>query len=143
SGKTISFSLNGTAVASAVTNASGIATVTAALGTIGAGSHAGAVTASFAGDASTQPSSGSASLTVTPAPLTVAAANATRAYGDPNPLFTGTITGIQNGDNITATYSTSATATSPVGSYVIVPTLSDNGTGALASYTVTSTNGTL
>ena len=70
--------------------------------------------------------------------------NASRLYGDPNPVFTGTITGILNGDNITATYaSTTATATSAVGTYAIVPTLSDNGTGALANYTVVVNNGVL
>jgi hypothetical protein len=81
-------------------------------------------------------------LTVTPAPLSVAAANATRAYGDPNPAFTGTLTGIKNGDNITATYSTTAVATSAPGSYPITPALADP-TAKLSNYTVTSTNGTL
>jgi 6-phosphogluconolactonase (cycloisomerase 2 family) len=143
SGQTVSFSLNGVSVGTAVTNASGVATLSTPLGTIGAGLHAGAVSASFAGDPNNKASSGSADLTVNPAPLSVTAANASRAYGDPNPALTGTITGIQNGDNITATYSTTAVATSPVGTYAIVPALSDNGTGALANYTVTSTNGTL
>ena len=82
-------------------------------------------------------------LTVTTAILTVTANNASRFYGDPNPLFTGTIQGIQNGDNITATYSSVADPTSPVGTYAIVPTLSDNGTGALANYVVVSNNGVL
>jgi 6-phosphogluconolactonase (cycloisomerase 2 family) len=143
SGKTLSFSLNGTSVGSAVTNASGVASLTTSLGTIGAGSHPGAVTASFAGDVNNQAASGSGSLTVNPASLTITAANASRLYGDPNPAFTGTITGIQNGDNITATYSTTAIATSPVGTYPIAPTASDNGTGALANYTVTLNNATL
>ena len=48
-------------------------------------------------------------LTVTGAVLTVTANNATRSYGATNPVFSGTITGIQNGDNITATYATTAT----------------------------------
>ncbi|HEY1939352.1 MAG TPA: MBG domain-containing protein [Candidatus Angelobacter sp.] len=82
-------------------------------------------------------------LTVTTAILTVTANNASRFYGDPNPVFTGTITGIQNGDNITATFSSVADPTSPVGTYAIVPTLSDNGTGALANYVVVSNNGIL
>ena len=59
-----------------------------------------------------------------------------------NPVFSGTITGIQNGDNITATYATTATVTSPVGTYPITPTLVDPN-GKLANYTVTMTNGTL
>ncbi len=81
-------------------------------------------------------------LTVTPAPLTVAGANATRLYGDPNPSFTGTITGIKNLDNITATFASAATATSPVGTSPIVGTLSDP-TNKLPNYTVVSNNGTL
>jgi hypothetical protein len=86
--------------------------------------------------------SSNGTLTVTPAPLSVTAANATRAYGDPNPAFTGTLTGVKNGDNITASYSTTAIATSAPGSYPITPALADP-TAKLTNYTVTSTNGTL
>jgi 6-phosphogluconolactonase (cycloisomerase 2 family) len=142
-GKTVSFTLNGSPAGDAVTDASGLASVPASLAGIAAGSYPGAVAASFAGDVNNAAASGSASLTVNPAALTVTAASASRVYGDPNPAFTGTLTGIQNGDTITASYSTIATATSPIGSYAIVPALSDNGTGALANYTITSNNGTL
>ena len=142
-GESVSFSLNGTPAGSAVTDASGIASVSVALGTTAAGSYPGGVTASFAGDPNNKASNGSNSLTVNPAPLTITAASASRTYGDPNPALTGTIVGIQNGDNVTASYSTTATATSPVGTYAIVPTASDNGTGALANYTVSIVNGTL
>jgi len=69
--------------------------------------------------------SNNGTLTVNRAPLSVTAANATRVYGDPNPVFTGTITGIKNGDNITATYASAATAASPTGTYPIIPTLID------------------
>jgi hypothetical protein len=82
------------------------------------------------------------SLTVNPAALIVTAADATRLYGRANPSLTGTITGIQNGDNITATYSTVADPTSPVGSYAIVPALVDPD-NRLGNYSVTSNNGTL
>jgi hypothetical protein len=81
-------------------------------------------------------------LTVAPAPLSVVAADASRLYGDPNPAFTGTLTGIKNGDNITASFSSAADPTSPVGTYPIVPSLADP-TAKLANYVVTSTNGTL
>ena len=81
-------------------------------------------------------------LSVTAAGLTVVANNASRVYGATNPVFSGTITGLQNGDNITATYATTATVTSPVGSYAITPTLVDP-SGKLGNYTVASTNGTL
>jgi hypothetical protein len=79
---------------------------------------------------------------VSPAPLSVAAADNSRLYGDPNPAFTGALFGLKNGDNITASFSSTADATSPVGTYSIVPTLADP-TGKLANYVVSSTNGTL
>jgi 6-phosphogluconolactonase (cycloisomerase 2 family) len=224
-GQTVSFTLNGTAVGSAVTDATGLASVPASLVGIGAGSYPAGVAASYAGDPNNKASSGSAALTVNPAlltvtaanairlygdpdptftftfsgfvngetasvvtgspsctttavatsplgtypitcaagtlsaanytftfvdatltinpaPLTVTAANASRVYGDPNPTFTGTITGIKNGDNITAVYATTATAASVVGTYPITPGLVDP-TNKLGNYTVTSNNGTL
>ena len=63
----------------------------------------------------------SVSLVVLPAPLTVTAADAIRSVGLPDPVFTDTINGVTNGDNITPTNSCSATANSPVGTYAIVP----------------------
>jgi uncharacterized repeat protein (TIGR01451 family) len=81
-------------------------------------------------------------LTITPAPLSVTADNASRVYGDPNPLFTGTIAGIKNGDNITATYTSIATPASPVGTYPIVANLIDLA-HKLGNYTVTKTDGVL
>jgi hypothetical protein len=81
-------------------------------------------------------------LTITAAPLTVTAANQSRAYGAADPVFTGTLVGVRNGDNITASYSTTATVTSPVGTYPIVPALADPD-GKLGNYAVTSLNGTL
>jgi MBG domain (YGX type) len=41
-------------------------------------------------------------LTVTPAPLSIVADDVTRAAGTPNPTFTGTSSGLKNGDAITA-----------------------------------------
>src|SRR5439155_9013501 len=81
-------------------------------------------------------------LTVNKAPLSVTADNNSRAYGDANPSFTGTLNGVKNGDNITASYSGSATPASAVGTYAIVPALADP-TNELGNYTLTSTNGTL
>jgi hypothetical protein len=64
-------------------------------------------------------------LVVQPASLTVTAASFSRPFGTANPVLTGTITGLTNGDNITATYSCSATSTSPIGTYPIAPSLVD------------------
>jgi hypothetical protein len=81
-------------------------------------------------------------LTVTAANLTVTAATKSRDYGASNPVLTGTITGVQNGDNITATYFTPATTTSPVGGYSIIAGLSDPD-AKLSNYSLNLTNGTL
>src|SRR5204863_4151792 len=74
--------------------------------------------------------------------MEVAADDKTRGYGAANPPLTGTITGLGNGDNITATYTTVATRTSPVGVYAITPVLQDP-TGKILDYALTVCNGTL
>ena len=85
-------------------------------------------------------------LTITPAGtgggngLVVTVNNATRPYGTPNPTFTGTVTGLVNGDTVTVTYSTTATITSPVGSYAINATVTG---AAAANYNITVVPGTL
>lgn len=81
-------------------------------------------------------------LTVTPAPITVTAADQSRAYGQSNPALTGSMTGLVNGDAILASYSTAAVVSSPVGLYPIVPTLSDPG-GKLGNYHVVIEEGEL
>ena len=81
-------------------------------------------------------------LTVNPAPLNVSSGSASRVYGDPNPAFTGSVTGQKNGDIITATFASSASAASSVGSYPVVATLADPG-AKLGNYTVNSNNGVL
>ena len=79
-------------------------------------------------------------LTVGQATLTVTAANASRAYGAANPVFSATATGAQGSDSFTLTASSAATTSSPVGTYPIVPLA----TGAsLSNYTVVYVNGTL
>lgn len=82
------------------------------------------------------------SLVVTPATLNVVADNATRAFGQANPLFTGELSGVQAGDDITATYSSPATPASPVGAYAINPSLQDPDS-KLSNYDVSITPGVL
>jgi hypothetical protein len=77
-------------------------------------------------------------LTVTPAPLTVLVANHTKTYGQPNPIATGVFTGALNGDQITLTYTNSATQYSDVinGAYAIIPTAINGFKAGDYSYTV-------
>jgi len=82
-------------------------------------------------------------LTVTPAPLSVAANNATRPYGTSNPQFTATFTGFVNGQNTnvlggTLSFTTTAQADSAPGDYAIVP-----GGVSSSDYAITFVNGTL
>jgi sugar lactone lactonase YvrE len=110
---------------------------------LGAGTHN--ITAAYTSNSSVFLDSATPSplaQAVSPAPLTVTAADATRTYGSPNPTFTGTITGVQNNDNISALYSTAATPASDVGTYPITPTLIDP-SNLLGNYTITLNNGTL
>ena len=77
--------------------------------------------------------------------LQVIANDAQRIYGQPNPAFTATILGFVNGDTsavVTGTpgFTTTATQSSPVGTYFITPT---QGTLSAANYTFAFVNGTL
>jgi hypothetical protein len=89
------------------------------------------------------PMAAPAQITSTTKPhLVVTPLNAARFYGDPNPAFTGIVTGLAKGDTITVSYSSAATSTSVVGDYQIVATLNDPD-NHLANYVVTVNTGTL
>ena len=81
-------------------------------------------------------------LTIQPAPLQIIVDNQTRLYGEVNPLFTGSIIGIQNGDNLTSDYTSVAVPASPVGAYQISANLVDP-ENRLGNYTLNVTVGTL
>ena len=59
--------------------------------------------------------------------LTISVANATMTAGAALPTFTGTVTGLENGDTlgstVMVTYSTTATSSSPAGTYPITATV--------------------
>lgn len=74
--------------------------------------------------------------------LTVTADNQSRFYGQANPELTGSVVGLQGGDNISAVYATEATEASPVGNYPITIGLLDPD-NKLANYTVVTNTGTL
>ena len=82
------------------------------------------------------------SLTVNQAALTVVADNKSMVYGATIPTLTGTLTGVLAGDGITASYNTTATSSSTVGSYPITATLNDPNS-KLSNYSVSNTAGTL
>jgi hypothetical protein len=87
--------------------------------------------------------SGGAYLTVTKAPLTITANGVTKVYGAPVPTLSATYVGFKNGDTSASLTSppsltTTATATSPVGSYPISVT-----GGSAGDYTITDVPGTL
>jgi len=93
-GKSVSFSLNGSSVGAATTNSSGVATlVGATLAGIAVGSYPTAVSASWAGDGSFGPSSGTAQLDVSKASTSVAVSTSASPSVFSQPVnFTATVT---------------------------------------------------
>ncbi len=81
-------------------------------------------------------------LAITPAPLTIAANDASRLYGDPNPAFGATFVGLVNADTPAAiaalSIDTAATAASNAGAYAIVPS-----GGVNPNYAISYVDGTL
>jgi hypothetical protein len=96
SGESVAFTLDGTSVGSATTNSSGVATLTGVTTTDPVGST-GVVVASFTGDSTYAASSGTGSLTVTPAATTLSAASGTASFGGTATLtatLTSNVTGL-------------------------------------------------
>jgi hypothetical protein len=81
-------------------------------------------------------------IIISKAPLIATADSTNRPYGQTNPAFTGSLTGVTNGDNITAMFNTTASPISPPGGYPITPAFVDPDS-KLANYTVTTNLGTL
>jgi hypothetical protein len=121
-------------------------TVTYTTSSLALGSHA--ITATYNGDTNFAP----ATATLTPpqqvnkAVLTVTADNKSKIYGAANPTLTASYAGFVLGDTTAVlsgtspSLSTSATTTSPVGTYPIAVT---QGTLAAANYNFSFVNGTL
>jgi len=138
----------GTALSSTQLNASanvaGSFNYSPATGTVlGAGTHTLGTTFTPTDTANYNSAPGSVSITVTPKALSIQTNNASKVYGQALPAFTVSGTGFVNGDTVaslsgTATFSTSATATSAPGNYAVTP-------GGLSSpnYTITFVAGTL
>lgn len=133
----VSLSVDG-GVASTIALSSGSALFN--LGVLNAGSHS--LTASFAAQGNFLGSSASGTFAVGQAPLTIAANNAARPYGANNPPLTGMISGLQNADPITASFSTVATPASSVGAYSITPVVIDI-QNRLSNYSLKLVSGTI
>ena len=82
-----------------------------------------------------------ASITVSPAILTVSTNDKSMVYGEALPVFDGVITGVTNGDDIIGTYSTDSDG-SLAGTFAITATLNDPN-NRLSNYEITNTSGTL
>jgi hypothetical protein len=133
---TVTFTAGSIVLGTGTLNGSGVATLTT---TVPAGTSS--LVAAYGGSSSSSSSTGTGVMvTIAKAPLTITAANATKVAGAANPTFTGTVTGTVNNDVLTPSYTSTATTSSPAGTYAIVPSI----TGAnIANYTVTAVNGTL
>jgi hypothetical protein len=81
-------------------------------------------------------------LTITAAPLMVTVDDEIKVYGAALPELSGDLAGVQNADNLSATFITVATAASDAGSYTISPLLADPD-GKLSNYAVTTNLGML
>jgi parallel beta-helix repeat protein len=92
-GKAINFRLNGNAVGSAATNASGVAVLNAvSLDGIAVGEYPGVVSASFVGDDNFTISTATADLSVTKRAVSVTADAKTKHIGEADPVLTYQIT---------------------------------------------------
>jgi sugar lactone lactonase YvrE len=105
-------------------------TASFALPALAAGSHV--ISATYGGDGFNPASvSGTAMISVSPAPAIATAYAATKAYGAPIPQLFGTVAGILSEDAATAiaSFTTPATTLSPVGNYPILGVLSGQSSG--------------
>jgi len=117
--------INGDTLAAAVSGAPTLSSTATQTSNVGSGYTITASLGTLVSDYNYGFNFGVGTLTINPATLTYVADAAVRAYGDPNPLFTGNVTGFKNGETIatattgTLTFTSPATATSNVGSYAI------------------------
>src|SRR5207248_1816345 len=101
------------------------------------------LTGSAAANYNHPPTTATTTASITPAPLTITANNASRPYGQPNPTFTASYNGFVNGETLSVlggalTITTTAIQTSPVGTYPITPSGLTS-----TNYKITFANGTL
>jgi type VI protein secretion system component Hcp len=126
----------------ALATVGGVQQASFTINSLGAGTHV--ITAAYEDPTGSDAgSSGTATQTVARAKLIVAAADQTRIQGEANPAFTATYSGFVLGQDPgvlggTLTFTTAATASSPPGTYAIVP-----GGLTSANYDIQFVSGTL
>ena len=122
---------NNTATLGTATLSSNIATLPTT--TLPAGQHN--LTATYSGDQThSSAQSSTLALTITPRQLNVIITRTTLLYGQTIPGISGTLIGIlpQDASNLSATFTTDATALSPAGTYPIIATLTGPAAGNYA-----------
>ncbi len=148
SGKTVTFTLNGTSVGSATTNSSGVATISnVSLSGINVGTYSTAIGAAFAADSSYSGSTGTGSLTVAAKELTGSFTAQSKVYdGTTAATISGrSVTGKVGTDDVSLTGGTATFDNANVGTgktvtgtgFTLSGTAADNYT--LASSTLTTT----
>lgn len=139
---TVTFSVGATTICSVTGNVTGTITCTKSPSSgLTPGTYT--VTVAYSGDTNYPAQSTTTTLTVSKATITVVVANKTKNVGDPVPTLTGTVTGIVTGDNVTVSYSTTATTFSVPGVYPINATVTFTPTTLSDRYNVVITPGTL
>jgi hypothetical protein len=125
--ESVTFTMNGTNVGAAMTDANGVATLSASLGTLSPGTYKGYVGASFAGDSTYVASSTTTDLIVNPAPLTVSGIGAKDKLYDSTSsatlnTATATLVGVYRGDTVklNPTAATGTFASKDVGTNITV-----------------------
>ncbi len=144
-GRTVSFSLNGTSVGSATTNAAGVASLSVSLGAIGAGSYPAGVSAAFAGDSIYAPAAGDAALSVAKAAASVTLGDLSQTYDGTSKAASATTS--PAGLAVTLSYDAPPLG---AGSYAVTATVADlnytgeaTGTLVIGKATATLTLGNL
>jgi uncharacterized protein YjdB len=138
--KPVFFSLNGRRLGVTWTDAAGVAVLTRPLEHVAAGVFANAVTAFFMGDEVFMASMGTGTLTMAKQDIVVTARNISRLAGTDNPPLTCSISDKVHGDVIAGiALATTATTSSPVGTYEITVT----GPASTDNFNITYVSGIL
>jgi hypothetical protein len=146
SGKPIQFSLNGTSVGSATTDASGVATLSdVSLSGINASTYPSGVGASFAGDASYGASNGTGSLTIAKAgsTTTVTCPTDVTFTGSPLTPCTASVSGAGGlSQSLTVSYSNNTNAGTATASANYPGDANHNSSSGSANFTIDKANST-